>query len=283
MAVDVCWTYSRVSQTETMLPQFGFQAFACWQRSAGNYFKWKRWWWSMCGWGAVGELLGWGAEEECVCLENEALQLIHSLAGRMGDIYVQTFAFTICLIVPRQRKGNTSHTSTEAAPWLIAPIKACKNKGIEFCFCIWWWWTDFIWGPARTETENHCSYHNRTLKTSFTCTIIIIILHLFPDFQSGRCLTFLKNCSFLWIMCTCRFLPPEGSFSQSDIYFALEVTSISSEWPLLFKSLSSSLLCLNLHHLFIPTVIDWFIFSHASLKHKAKSNWNKVLQPRGEA
>lgn len=86
MVVDVCWTPSpHVSPTETMLPQFGFQikAFACWQRSAGNCFKWKRWW-SMLGWEAVWEFLGRSAEEDRLCLDNKALQLRLSPAGRWG-------------------------------------------------------------------------------------------------------------------------------------------------------------------------------------------------------
>lgn len=108
--VDICWTCSPISESQTMLPQFGFQAFACWQRSACNYFEWKRWWWSVCEWGAVGELLGRGAEEECVCLENEALQFIHSLAGKMGEVYeFSLYHWSQC---PQQRKGNTSHTSS---------------------------------------------------------------------------------------------------------------------------------------------------------------------------
>lgn len=151
MVVDVCWTPPPpVSPTETMLPQFGFQikAFACWQCSAGNCFKWKRWW-SMLEWEAVWEFLGRGAEEERVCLDNEALQLIRSPAGRMGDVCVQTSASTICLIIPRQRKGNTSfcgvnHTGTEAALWLMTPIKPCKEIKWDpgkFVSCELWWWT----------------------------------------------------------------------------------------------------------------------------------------------
>lgn len=138
--VDGCWCMldilspPPVSPTETMLPQFGFQikAFACWQSSVGNCFKWKRWW-SMLGWEAVWEFLGRRAEEERVCLDNEALQLIRRPAGRMGDVCVQTSASTICLIVPRQRIGNTSfcgvnHTGTEAALWLMTLYQAMQRN-----------------------------------------------------------------------------------------------------------------------------------------------------------
>lgn len=62
----------------------------------------------MLGWEAVWEFLGRSAEEERVCLDNEALQLTRSPAGRMGDVCVQTSASTVCLIVLRQRKGKTS-------------------------------------------------------------------------------------------------------------------------------------------------------------------------------
>lgn len=59
------------------------------------------------------QLGSYWAEEKCVWLENEALQFIQSLAGRIGDIYAQTFAFTICLIVPRQRLHAALHAQVQ--------------------------------------------------------------------------------------------------------------------------------------------------------------------------
>lgn len=169
-----------------MLPQFGFQAFACWQRSAGNYFKWKRWWWSMCEWGAVGELLGRGAEEGCVCLENEALQSIHSLAGKMGEVYVRTLTFTISLIVSSREKAIL-HTQV-AAPSLTSPIKACKNKHIEILFFVFSGEeTDsiYIWVHVRTEIKATAVTPTELLKQVLHVKLLLVFYISFCIFSLG--------------------------------------------------------------------------------------------------
>lgn len=131
MVVDVGWTYSRASQTETMMPQFDFLSICMLTKKCWKLFQVEKMMiinvQMRSSWGDTGP-----RHRGRVCLPGKwsTSVVMHSLAGRMEDIYVPTFGFTICLSVHRQREGNTSHTSTEAAPWLIGPVKVCKNKCI---------------------------------------------------------------------------------------------------------------------------------------------------------
>lgn len=158
----------------------------------------------------------------------------------MGDVCVQTSASTICLILPRQRKGSTSfcgvnHTGTEAALWLMTPIKPCKelnwDPGKFGSFVLWWWkWNrsdlkqtrfeDLPEPKPKTTAVTTTTTSGLTFRAGVTCSMrhyTFLIIFSFPEKKLGK-----KSMDYINLPRTTRCLelkPTVRTWRCIKIYF----------------------------------------------------------------